>query len=165
MTLNCPQCGMWEVHPSRRLGLRERLWGVLTIYPFRCQVCSHRFWAFLGRPSYNPSREFERLGVQLPVHFCPAFPGDQSDRAEGTIVDLSIRGCAIMSNMLVREGTCLRLQFKVTEAEPPIEVAGAMVRSAQGKKMTLAFYEIRKEEEDRLRRLIPILLCSRRGAV
>jgi hypothetical protein len=68
-----------------------------------------------------------------------------------------------MSNTLVREGTCLRLQFKVTETEPPIEVAGAMVRSAHGKKMTLAFYEIRKEEEDRLRRLIPILLCSRQG--
>jgi len=145
------------VHPSRRRGLRERLWGALTVYPFRCQVCSHRFWAFLGLPSFNPSRDFDRLRVQLPVYICPAFPGDQSEEIEGTIVDLSIRGCAIMSNVLVHEGTSLRLRFKVTEADPPIEVAGAMVRSAQGKKMTLAFYEIRKEEEDRLRRLIPIL--------
>lgn len=69
-----------------------------------------------------------------------------------------------MSNVLVHEGTSLRLQLKVSEAEPPIEVAGAIVRSAKGKKMTLAFYNMRKEEEDRLRRLIPILLCSRQGA-
>src|SRR2546427_2121539 len=149
MTLNCPQCGMWEVPPSRRRGLRERLWGVLTIYPFRCQVCSHRFWAFLGRPSYNPSREFERLRVQLPVHFCPAFPGDQSDRAEGTIVDLSIRGCAIMSNMLVREGTCLCLQFKATDAEPPIEVAGGGGWAAPGKKKKIALFGRGKEEGER----------------
>ncbi len=163
MTLNCPQCGMWEVHPSRRRGLRERLWSVLTIYPFRCQVCSHRFWAFLGRPSYNPNREFERLRVQLPVYFCPAFPEDQSGGMEGTIVDLSIMGCAIMSTVVVPEGACLCLRFKVTEDEPPIEVAGAVVRSVKGEKMTLAFYKIRKEEEDRLRRLI-LILYSPRGA-
>src|SRR3989442_7273893 len=120
---------------------------------------------FSRSPKLQPQPRVRTASSTITRAFLPAFPGDQSDRAEGTIVDLSIRGCAIMSNMLVREGTCLRLQFKVTEAEPPIEVAGAMVRSAQGKKMTLAFYEIRKEEEDRLRRLIPILLCSRRGAV
>src|SRR2546426_8520497 len=163
MTLNCPQCGMWEVHPSRRRGLRERLWGVLTIYPFRCQVCSHRFWAFLGRPSYNPSREFERLRVQLPVHFCPAFQGDQPEGAEGIIVDLSIRGCAIMSNMLVREGTCLRLQFKATEAEPPIEVAGGVVWGGPGKKKKVAVFVVRKEEGESPRPRFPVPLCRSPG--
>ena len=152
------------VRPSRRRGLRERLWGILTVYPFRCQVCTLRFWTFLGRPSYNPNREFDRIPVQLPVSISPAFPGGQLEEIEGTIVNLSIRGCAIMSDVLMRKGTSLRLRFKVTEPDPPIEVDGAMIRSAKGKKMMLEFYNIRKEEEDRLRRLIPILYTRQSAA-
>jgi hypothetical protein len=39
----CPQCHSAHVERTRRRGLRERLYSLLAIYPFRCQRCGHRF--------------------------------------------------------------------------------------------------------------------------
>jgi DNA-directed RNA polymerase subunit RPC12/RpoP len=41
--LLCPQCSGKLVQRTRRRGLRERLWSLFWIYPFRCQRCGHRF--------------------------------------------------------------------------------------------------------------------------
>jgi FkbM family methyltransferase len=42
----CPKCRENLVHQSRRQGLIEVLWGFFGFYPFRCQLCTHRFLAF-----------------------------------------------------------------------------------------------------------------------
>jgi VanZ family protein len=42
----CPACHGTRLYRSRRLGLLE--WGsrLIRLAPFRCDICSHRFWRF-----------------------------------------------------------------------------------------------------------------------
>lgn len=43
--LSCPSCGRQLVRRSKRNGLIEKVVSLAYIYPFRCEECSHRFWA------------------------------------------------------------------------------------------------------------------------
>ena len=152
---------MWVVRQCPRRGLREWLLNALTIYPFRCQLCTQRFLAFAGRPSFNPSREYERLSVRYPVNFSATRSREQGMGAEGTMVDLSIRGCSIDSSVPVAKGALLRLQFRETSWDQPIEIEGAVVRSVLGKRKGVEFLKIGTDEEGRLRRVIETRLYSR----
>jgi hypothetical protein len=61
--VRCPRCGRTTVRRSARQGL-ERLWSLLTLYPFRCEACNARFKAFaLGK----------RKGTTQPGS--PSWPG------------------------------------------------------------------------------------------
>lgn len=40
---NCPVCGSTLVRRSCRKGLLDRLFSMLTLYPFRCRQCTFRF--------------------------------------------------------------------------------------------------------------------------
>ena len=81
--------------------------------------------------------------------------------AEGTMVDLSIRGCSIDSSVPVAKGALLRLQFRETSWDQPIEIEGAVVRSVLGKRKGVEFLKIGTDEEGRLRRVIETRLYSR----
>ncbi len=158
---DCPQCGMWMVRQAPRRGTREHLLRFLSICPFRCQLCTHRFLAIRGEPSYNPRREYERILVRYPVAFCAALLGPLAEAAEGTLVNVSIRGCKIQSSLPASQGARLRIGFVTDAREPPIEVEAAVVRNAVGDCMGLEFLKIRPEEEDRLRRVIEARLLAR----
>ncbi len=158
---DCPQCGTWIVRQARRRGTREHLLRFLLISPFRCQLCTHRFLAIRGGPSYDPRREYERILVRYPVAFSSAVSGDQAEAAEGTLVNVSIRGCRIESHPPAPQGARLRIGFVTDAHEPPIEVEGAVVRNAVGDCMGLEFFKIRREEEDRLRHVIEAWLLAR----
>ncbi len=151
---------MWMVRQAPRRGTREHLLRFLLICPFRCQLCTHRFLAIRGQLSHNPRREYERILVRYPAAFCAAFSGDQAEAAEGTMVNVSIRGCRIESSLPVSQGGCLRIGFVTAAREPPIEVEAAVVRNAVGDCMGLEFFKIRPEEEDRLRRVIEARLLA-----
>ena len=157
---DCPQCGTWIVRQARRRGTREHLLRFLSICPFRCQLCTHRFLAIRGQPSYNPRREYERILVRYPVAFCAAFLGPLAEAAAGTMVNVSIRGCRIESSLPASQGARLRIGFVTDAREPPIEVEGAVVRNAVGDCMGLEFLKIRPEEEDRLRQVIEARLLA-----
>src|SRR2546422_5024705 len=73
----CPHCGIWLVKKAPRRGLREYLLSVLTVGPYRCQVCTHRFLAFLWWPGINTSREYNRISVRYPVLLSPALEEDR----------------------------------------------------------------------------------------
>ena len=158
---DCPQCGTWMVRQAPRRGTREHLLRFLLICPFRCQLCTHRFLAIRGEPSYDPRREYERVLVRYPVAFCPAFSGAQAEAAEGTMVNVSIRGCRIESSLPESQGARLRIGFVADAREPPIEVEAAVVRNAVGDGMGLEFLKIRPEEEDRLCRVVKTRLLAR----
>ncbi len=77
------------------------------------------------------------------------------------MVNVSIRGCKIESHLPAPQGACLHVEFVTADGEPPIEVEGAVVRSALGNSMSLEFLKIRPEEERRLRRVIENRLFAR----
>jgi hypothetical protein len=51
---HCPQCWSEQVNRSRRNTLLEKsLFTMIFLKPFRCSMCSSRFyaWSFNGRPT------------------------------------------------------------------------------------------------------------------
>src|SRR2546422_10661788 len=90
--LACPHCGIALVKKVPRRGLREYILSLLTIGPFRCQVCTHRFLAFKWWPSTNPGRDYDRVPAQYPVLLIPTIEGDKKQGVEGTLLDISMRG-------------------------------------------------------------------------
>ena len=153
----CPRCRKGFIRRSHRLGGLERLLSVFLVYPFRCQLCTYRFLAFQGRKVESRHREYERIPVRLPISFLSIYAGEQV-KGDGTVVGLSIRGCALTSDHLLRRGQHLRLHLRVPQEEPPIEIAIAVVRSTVKERAGLEFLSIREEEDARLRRFVESLL-------
>jgi hypothetical protein len=40
----CPSCNSTDVRRSHRVTLFEKVLSVLSLWPFRCMACNHRFW-------------------------------------------------------------------------------------------------------------------------
>jgi hypothetical protein len=41
----CPACGSTLVRRSHRIGLAEEMLSLVYVYPFRCRLCTHRFFS------------------------------------------------------------------------------------------------------------------------
>ncbi len=150
--LSCSKCRSHIIRRSHRRGSLEHLLSFMLVFPFRCQLCDHRFLAFYGRMHRRPHREYRRLLIRLPVAFHSVDPSEPI-QGEGTVVDLSINGCGIESDRLLRRGLVLSLWIPPTPSNLPIEVNAAMVRSINGKRVGLKFLEMHKRDGDHLRQL------------
>lgn len=158
---NCPRCGMWSVKRAPRRGLREYVLSLLTIGPYRCQFCSHRFLVFFRQVSFTPGREHARIPALCPVFFRPAFTRSDIAAAEGALLDLSIGGCTIETRVPITKGACLSLQFQLSDREPLVQIDTALVQSSNGHRIGLEFVNQRPEEADDVRRFMTSLLNRR----
>jgi hypothetical protein len=158
--LTCPNCERRFARRSHRKGLWEFLCSFLLIYPYRCQLCAHRFLATPKLTPRAPHREFERLRIRFPASFQSAYL-DQTIAGEGTITTLSIRGCSLTSQRPLNKGSLLRLHIRYAEQEAPIEVGVAAVRSTSSNELGVEFLYLQPNEEARLRRLLEHLLYGR----
>jgi len=101
----CPACGTAKVRLAPRRTLLDQVLGTFTVYPLRCQLCTYRFRSFIGRPSTNPRRSYERVAVRYPVWFQSRFTRPAEGLGyPGTITNLSIRGCRIWSATPIPKG-------------------------------------------------------------
>jgi hypothetical protein len=80
---------------------------------------------------------------------------------EATLLDISIRGCAINSTVPLNKGNLLCLKIRMTDEDLPIEIDQATVRTVTGRRIGLEFIKIRQEEETRLRNLLLTLMQGR----
>jgi PilZ domain len=123
---HCPSCRKNLVHQSRREGLIEALGGLLCLYPFRCQLCTHRFlafqWGWRRLISYDDLREY----VRFPVRFQLTFSGQQVSGA-GTVVNLSRQGCAIETSTPIPPGELFCLRIYEPDGHPLFEIEAAAV--------------------------------------
>jgi hypothetical protein len=145
-TPSCPKCGTAKTKLAPRSGVADRLLGTLTIYPVRCQLCTHRFTTFLGTLKTNPRRNYERVPVQYPAQVRPINDTSQRVVVKGTLSNLSLRGCRVM------------LEFHPAEYNDPIMVDGAIVRSRCAEGIGLRFSSFLRSEERRLRRILDLRL-------
>jgi hypothetical protein len=125
----CPQCRTLKVRPAPRRSASDRVFALLTVHPFRCQLCAKRFRTFVGKRTANPRRAYDRLSVKYPVWFQPSALPAERRTFQGMIENLSIRGCRIRSNVAFPVGTQLRLEFLSSHQSFPITIDGAVVRS------------------------------------
>src|SRR3989441_8721481 len=120
----CPQCRISLVNKVPKRGLLEYFLSFLSIGPFRCQLCTHRFLGLKWWPSTNLGREYNRIQSRYPVRLTPNLRGrpmgaesDQIQQEEATLLDISIRGCAIKTNASLHKGGFVRSEEHTSELQ------------------------------------------------
>jgi hypothetical protein len=145
-TPSCLKCGTAKTKLALRSGVADRLLATLTIYPVRCQLCTHRFTIFPGKLKTNPRRNYDRVSVEYPAQVRPIRGPSQRVVVEGTLSNLSLRGCRVM------------LEFHPAGYDDPIMVDGAIVRSRCAEGIGLRISSFLRSEERRLRRILDLRL-------
>jgi c-di-GMP-binding flagellar brake protein YcgR len=150
MEIVCTRCRKPFVKATRRQGALDRLLSLAYVYPFRCQICRHRFhllqWGLRYIERDVDRREYERRPVKLPVVL-----STKVGLYEGQTVDLAMGGCAVEANSPpLREGTLLTVHLDAFDSEPPIVVDAAVVRTVQGTRVGLEFLRMNEKEKERL---------------
>jgi PilZ domain-containing protein len=87
--------------------------------------------------------------------------GDQIQHEEATVLDLSIRGCAIRTNAPLHKGDIVRLEIEMTPQQNLLQIDEAVVRTLTGRRFGLEFVNVRDEELIRLRTLLVELTHKR----
>lgn len=105
-------------------------------------------------------RYCERVHTQFPVVFAgEAYVG------EGTVLNLSVPGCAIHSRKPVQPGSYLEMRMLVPDITPPLRVGLAKVRWCEGRRFGVEFIQMPGQDQVRLGRLvkneIPPAMASR----
>ena len=88
----------------------------------------------------------QRKNIRFRVQFRSSFSSIAMVGGEGSLVDLSLRGCRIESPTDVQPGASLELQIVAIEHEPPIKIQAAIVRWSRGGQFGLEFEVIASTE-------------------
>ena len=96
----------------------------------------------------------QRKNLRYHVQFRSSFSSIAMVGGEGTVVDLSIRGCRIESSTDVQPGASLEVRIAVIEHEPPVQVQQAIVRWSRGRQFGLEFETMVPEEWARLQHTV-----------
>jgi hypothetical protein len=94
-------------------------------------------------------RYSERVRTTFPV----IFAGD-SFVGEGTVQNVSVPGCAIISNRAVEPGTYLEMKVLMPDSGPSLCVELAKIRWKKGRRFGVEFIRMPGADQVRLGRLI-----------
>jgi PilZ domain len=156
----CPRCRrdfVQRVH--RRWGL-ERVLSLLYIYPFRCQLCGHRFrvqqWGVRYVRRAIDRRQYERMATSFPVTFSGA-----AGTGEGMVTDIALGGCGVGTTAQLVEGAILQMQLQTSPSTPAIPVEAAVVRSVRPRYVGFEFLRFEPQARERLSQFLYELLMAR----
>jgi PilZ domain len=156
---SCPACSSEYVTRVSRVGLGERFINLFHVYPFRCQLCGHRFKARQRGVTYTRVEEDRREYDRWPADFPITFSGCDTDDY-GTVIDISMGGCAFHTDAPVLEGAILQLVLHVSDQLPPVNIEAAVLRSVQLQRVSVEFLRIERQERKRLKRFIRSLIFA-----
>lgn len=98
-------------------------------------------------------RSSTRATVTYPVRL-----SSDSMTGEGTVINLSLPGCAIETNLPVQPGEYLELLVMAPDQARPLAVELAKVRWATQQKVGIEFIRVQRDDQSRIQRLISPLL-------
>lgn len=101
----------------------------------------------------EPSSE-KRHHRRFPVQFRSSFSSVNVVGGEGTLADLSVRGCRIECRIAVKPGTELQLKIHLPNEAAPLGITVAAVRWSRGETFGVEFMDMHDEQWKRLGRLI-----------
>ncbi len=131
----------------------EWLASLVYRYPFRCQLCRHRFrarqWGVRYSEAWEDKRQYERVAAQFPV----SFSVDQI-HGEGMATTISVEGCTLETDAKLPKGKIVQLELQTTDRKSLVKVRAAEVRAVHPTRLHLKFLRLAPEEENRLRQLI-----------
>jgi PilZ domain-containing protein len=94
-------------------------------------------------------RYCERVHTYFPVVFSgEAYVG------EGTVLNVSVPGCAVHSRKRVQPGSYLEMRMIVPDTTPPLRVGLAKVRWCEGRRFGVEFIQMPGEDQIRLGRIV-----------
>ena len=96
----------------------------------------------------------QRKDLRFHVQFRSSFSSIAMVGGEGSLVDLSTRGCRIESSTDVHPGASLEVRIVAREHEPPIQIQQAFVRWSRGRQFGLEFVTMAPEEWARLQHIV-----------
>jgi hypothetical protein len=96
----------------------------------------------------------QRKNLRYHVQFRSSFSSVGMVGGEGSIMDLSVRGCRIESSTDVQPGASLRVGIEAIEHEPPIQIQHALVRWSRMGQFGLEFETMAPEEWARLQHCV-----------
>ncbi len=161
MKIRCQKCGADFVQQVRPDGILEQLAGFLFIHPLRCQLCTHRFRAFMPAAIVATQNVDRRQYVRFSARFPVTFSGE-TVYGQGTATDISMGGCALESDATLMPSMALKLKLRVSEHAVPVEVETAIVRSVRSKIAGLEFTRIAAQEKYRLTQYVSGLAFTHR---
>jgi len=153
MEPHCPRCGQDIVQRVRRRGLLDHLLSTVYIYPFRCQVCFHRFRTFQWGVRYVKEAREKSQHDRIVTRFQITFAGNGID-GSGMVTLVSLGGCAIETDAKLSSGQILQLQLKTSDRDPAVAVDAAVVRGVRSPVVGLQFLRFRMEERERLSQFV-----------
>ncbi|MDE3017797.1 MAG: PilZ domain-containing protein [Nitrospirota bacterium] len=167
MERRCPNCDQPYVQRANREGRLDRLLSAFYVYPFRCQLCTHRFHAIEWgrRYAHEPvdQRQYERFEVQCPAWFSVGQKQGPDLEGEATVTDLSMGGCGLDTRFLFEPGMLLRLKIQTWEDQLPVTVKSAVVRVVRPRTVGIEFLDVPPADKERLSQFVKgLLLLSRR---
>jgi c-di-GMP-binding flagellar brake protein YcgR len=102
-------------------------------------------------------REYTRTPVDMLVSFSDT---DTTDMREGTMFDLSARGCAVTSMSSVQPGSAVKILIRETDLGAPITIESAAVRWSGGGEFGVEFLGLSEIDQRRLDRLLRMTMDS-----
>jgi c-di-GMP-binding flagellar brake protein YcgR len=79
---------------------------------------------------------------------------NKTDMREGTMFDLSARGCAVTSMSSVQPGSTVRILISETNLGSPITIESAAVRWSESGEFGVEFLDLSEIDHRRLQRLL-----------
>ncbi len=156
----CPRCRRDFVQRVHRRWGMERLVSLIYIYPFRCQLCGHRFrapqWGVRYVRHAIDQRQYERMAAGFPATF-----SGEVGNGEGTVLSISLGGCGVGTAGQVSEGALLQMQLQISPNTPAIPVEAAVVRSVRSRFAGLEFLRLAPQAQERLSQFMYELLAVR----
>lgn len=105
--------------------------------------------------------ENEDLSEMITIRYCPRvhshFPvvfTSESSVGEGTVVNVSVPGCAIQSRKRVQPGSYLEMRVLVPDTSSPLHIGLAKVRWSDGRRFGVEFIRMPGTDQIRLGHLV-----------
>ena len=156
----CPRCSKEYIKRVSRVGLGERLMSLFYVYPFRCQLCGHRFQLLQWGVKYirieEDRREYERIPASFPITFSAG-----ASQGRGLTVDISMAGCTFHTETELTEGKLLQMRLDIPEETSPVRVEAVIIRSLRAGRVGVEFVQFENGERERLQRFIRGLILDR----
>jgi hypothetical protein len=158
--VKCPNCSRQFVRRVAAVRSAERLLGIFSVYPFKCQLCGFRFrspqWGGGKVRVTEDRREYDRMPASFPLTFQAI-----NLSGKGSATNLSMGGCRFNTTTPLVGGIVLRLELQLSDNVSPVVVDAAAVRHSQGQSVGVEFLQWQESERARLQLFVRGLLISR----
>jgi len=154
----CKRCSMDYVCRSPQSGTLDRMLSKVHMAPFRCQLCSRRFWVMQWKAARKSSRDNKREYQRLTVDFPLTFRGEHS-KGKGTVTTLSIQGCTIDTDSRLPHDAVLSLTLHIPALKFRIQLEG-VVKRALGRRFGVEFLKMDAVDKKRLQNHIETLIVT-----